>query len=150
MAEESIITPEMRQAIGMELEPVVMEVEKGHLRRFAQAIDDPNPLWQDEGYAQGTRYGSIIAPPTFLCTLRPEGQELPFQNPLRRRLNGGNRWQFFLPVRPGDVITGRSKISDIYEAQGRVGRLLFILRETTYTNQRGELVARHWGTNISY
>ena len=66
MAEESVISEEMKKMIGVEAEPIVLEVEKGHIRRFAQAVGDPNPLWQDKAYASKARYGNIIAPPTFL------------------------------------------------------------------------------------
>ena len=34
--------------------------------KFAEGIGDPNPLWSDEEYARKTRYGSIIAPPSFV------------------------------------------------------------------------------------
>ena len=149
--QDSIITEEMHRAIGAELEPVVLEVEKSHIRRFAQAIDDPNPLWQDEEYARKTRYGGIIAPPTFLCVVRSEAiPKLPFQHSFPRRLNGANRWELFLPVRPGDTITARPRISDIYERPSRLGTMLGLVTETTYANQRGEVVARHWGTTFLY
>ena len=38
-----------RTLIGRESKPVVHEVEKGAIRRFAEALGDPNPLYQDEG-----------------------------------------------------------------------------------------------------
>ena len=63
----SFLTAEMReQAIGTESEPVTVDVEKGAILKFAQAIGDENPLWNDEAAARRTRYGGLIAPPTFL------------------------------------------------------------------------------------
>ena len=41
MAEESLITPELKELLGKELPPERFEVEKGHIRRFAQAVGDP-------------------------------------------------------------------------------------------------------------
>jgi len=41
----------------------VYDVTDKDIRRFAQAIDDPNPLYYDEEYAKKTIYKGIIAPP---------------------------------------------------------------------------------------
>ena len=66
MKQESSKPKALKDAVGWESKPQVIEVEKGRIRRFAQAVQDANPLWQDEEYAKNARYGSIIAPPTFL------------------------------------------------------------------------------------
>ena len=42
-----------------------MEVEKGAIKKYADAVDDHNPLYWDDEYAKNSRYGSIIAPPGF-------------------------------------------------------------------------------------
>ncbi len=55
-------------------------VERGAVRRFAEAIADPSPLYVDEGAAARNRYGRIVALPTFPRTFdygRIEGLELP-------------------------------------------------------------------------
>jgi hypothetical protein len=44
MAEGSKITNEIRSMIGLWSEPVVLEVEKGAIARYADAIDDDNPF----------------------------------------------------------------------------------------------------------
>ena len=49
MTEAKTLSDQDRKALmEMSLPSVVMEVEKGHIRRFAEAIGDPNPLWVDE------------------------------------------------------------------------------------------------------
>ena len=40
------ITDEVKKMIGTETEPVTLDVERGDIRLFAQAIGDPNPLVQ--------------------------------------------------------------------------------------------------------
>lgn len=144
MAEESVITEELRNMVGVEAAPEVFEIEKGHIRRFAEAVGDLNPLWQDEAYARKSRYGSIIAPPMFL---QDEGKnkfadrliEIPL--PLPGFLNGGVEIEFYQPMKPGDIITTRAKLVDLYEKQGKTGKLIFMVVEVTFTNQRGELVS---------
>jgi len=143
MTEESAITEELRNMVGVAAEPEVFEVEKGHIRRFAKAVGDPNPLWQDEAYARKSRYGSIISPPMFL---QDEGKNkfadrlMEIISPLGF-LNGGLDIEFYKPMIPGDMITTQAKLSDLYEKQGKTGKLLFMVIEVTFTNQQGELVS---------
>ena len=50
----------------------------------------------------------------------------------------------------GDVLTGMTKIANIFEREGSMGPMLFILTETTYRNQQGKVVAVMRGTGIQY
>src|SRR6266849_4802341 len=68
--------------------------------------------------------------------------------PLPRLMDGGTEIEFFAPIRAGDTITGRCKITDIYQKDGRSGPLIFVVRESTYTNQRGEVVLIEKGAAI--
>ncbi|MFC1908942.1 MaoC family dehydratase N-terminal domain-containing protein [Chloroflexota bacterium] len=143
MTEESVITEELRNMVGVEAEPEVLNVEKGHIRRFAEAVGDPNPLWQDEAYAGKSRYGSIIGPPMFL---QDEGKNKIADRLMEKIspagfLNGGVEVEFYKPMIPGDIITTRAKLTDLYEKQGKSGKLIFMVIEVTFTNQRGELVS---------
>ena len=147
----SVLTPEMReQAIGTETEPLTMEVEPGAIIKFAQAIGDENPLWNDPAAARKTRYGGLIAPPTFLRNLRLERPELPFDSSFSRVLDGGSDWEYFQPVRPGDRITAVSKIEDITERTGRLGVMIITTTVTTYTNQLDQVVATQTSNGIRY
>ena len=162
---ESMISEEMRAEIGVEGAPRSFVIEAGHIRHFATAIEDANPIYADEAYARNTPYGGVIAPPTFF---RATGYALPGpgsrraaapQGPAARQaggppaggtgLDGGSEWEFFKPVRPGDVITAVSKLVDLQERQGRAGAMIIRRTETVYTNQLGELVAKGWGTSLT-
>ena len=139
-----------RQTIGLETIPVSMEVEKGHIARFAEAIEDANPLYIDEAAARRNRHGGIIAPPTFLRSMRRERLDMPFDSPFKRFLDGGSQWEYFEPVRVGDLITSVNRVTDISERQGRLGTMIFLTTVTTYTNQLDQVVATQTGTMISY
>ena len=76
--------------------------------------------------------------------------ELPFQLPMGRILDGGGEWEYIKPVRPGDVLTVVDKLYDLRVREGRMGKMLFIVTELTWTNQKGEVVARSLGTLINY
>ena len=144
MSEMSSIAEEFVKLIGVEAEPEFWEVEKGHIRRFAQAIGDPNLLWQDEEYASKTRYGGIIAPPFFLID---EGlvkfvDRLVDMCPDKANINGGTEIEFYRPMKLGDTIKTVAKLSEVKERTGKSGIMIFLTVEVTYTNQKGELVAR--------
>ena len=42
------------------------EAAKDAIRHFAEGIGDDNPLWTDPAYAERTRWGTLLAPPSFL------------------------------------------------------------------------------------
>lgn len=141
----AIITDEMKKAaIGIESKPVVIEIEKGMIRKFAEAIGDANPLWQDEPYAKKSRFQGIIAPPgmvhaAMLLGVRPQ---LPFEIPVKRRLDGGGDWEYFLPINAGEKLTVVNRISDIKEREGKESSMVFVTYETDWKNEKGQLVAR--------
>ena len=147
----SVITEEMRSMLGIEVGPQVYEIEKGMIKKFVEAIDDPNPLWQDEEYAKKAGYGGIVCPPTFLMALQLTEQILwakTVKCPLKGFLNGGNEFEYYQPVKLGDIISVTGKLADLQEKEGKAGKLVIIITEQTYTNQRGEVVAKSWNTFI--
>ena len=150
MTQEPVVTQQMREAIGVESEPLTHEVEKGAIIKFAEAIGDPNPLFNDVEAARKTCYGGLIAPPTFLRSLFPGPSRIEVRSPYPAGLDGGSEWEYFEPVRPGDSITVTTKVSDISERQGRLGSMLFVISETRYVNQFGVVVALQRSTIISY
>ena len=147
---ESVITKQMRDAIGVESVPVINDVEKGAIVKFAQAIEDGNPIFNNENIARQTRFGGLIAPPTFLRSMKV-GQAKPTVNsPYTANLDGGSEWEYFEPVRVGDQISVTQYLSDISERRGSLGNMLFMVRETKYKNQFGTIVALQRTIGISY
>ena len=146
MTQDSAITLQMREAIGVESEPAEHDVEKGAIVKFARAIGDPNPAFNDDDEA----HGGMVAPPTFLRSMPSGPPRVQVSSPYGANLDGGSEWEYFEPVRPGDRITVTSQFSDIYERPGRLGNMLFMVRETSYVNQSGRLVAVQRTTGISY
>ena len=45
-------------------------------------------------------------------------------------------------VRAGDVLSCVARVKSVYKKTGRSGPMAFVVREHTFTNQRGETVAR--------
>ena len=137
MSATTPVIDRLKSRIGVRGSPVRAAVEAGHVRRFAEAIGDFNPRWTKE------------APPTFLVALAPVSLHLEEAEEYGKGwLNGGNRFEYFAPVLIGDHITATGRVADVYEKSGSTGNLLFIIFETDYVNQHGDLVARLKGTAI--
>ncbi len=137
MSATASVVDRLRARIGVDGPAVTASVEAGHVKRFAEAIGDPNPRWKAE------------APPTFLVALAPVSLHLAEAEEYGKGwLNGGNRFEHFAPVKIGDRITATGRVADVYEKPGSTGNLLFIVFETDYVNQDGTLVARLRGTAI--
>ncbi|MGH7837974.1 MAG: MaoC family dehydratase N-terminal domain-containing protein [Candidatus Binataceae bacterium] len=144
------VTDEVRKQIGKTAEPRTYEVERGAIRRFAEAIGDANPLFSNEAEARKSRFGGMIAPPTFCRSMMAAFPEIKLEMPGNRGLDGGSDWEYFEPIRPGDRITVQTKIADIRESDGRLGAMVFTTVETSYTNQFGQLCALQRATGIRY
>ena len=145
------LTEEMRrQAIGLESSPATMEVEKGAIIKFAQAIGDDNPLFNDEAAANKSKHGALIAPPTFLRSMSSTRMQLPFDLPFSRLLDGGSDWEYFEPVRAGDRIKAIARITDVSERTGRLGLMVFMITVITYQNHLDQVVATQTNTSIQY
>jgi acyl dehydratase len=128
--------------IGKEFDRYTYTVTKEEVATFATALGETNPLYTDESYAKTTPYGGIIAPPTFCIVFRSNAMLPDLKLSYGKRgFDGGKECQFLAPIRPGDTITGVDRIAQVYEKTGRSGSMIFIVRESELTNQRGETVA---------
>lgn len=143
-----VITPAAEALVGVESPPSFTEVEKHDIQRFATAIawpNKPNPRFYDEEYGKKTRFGGIIAPPSFATSLKWMGPALEKVNPTmgkyRVGMNGGNEYEIYAPIKPGDVLAGRGKLAALKESPREDGGAMLILTfEGNFVNQRGEKV----------
>jgi acyl dehydratase len=129
-----------RAAIGRTSPPLTVDVEKGHIRRFAEAIGDPNPIYVDEAAAQAAGYPRIPAPPTFATALRPNDVREGMGIDMKKVLHGEQEYELRRPLLAGDRLTLVQRVSDVYEKQGRSGAMDFLGLETTATDAAGEIV----------
>jgi acyl dehydratase len=134
MAEALSGIDRLKDKVGVEWEPKVCQIEGEMIRRFTRAIGDPNPLWQD----------GIIAPPTFVLAIGFEQfvDDLMSLTPFGSVLMGGTELEFYQPIRRGDVITATFKISSLRELRGKMGKTAFMTFDSSYKNQKQELVAK--------
>jgi hypothetical protein len=168
-----LINDEMRAAIGTTLSRrVSYPVSRSDIRRWAVAVywpeEPPRRFW-DAAYAEGTRYGGIVAPEEFnpFAWIVAEKDEpkvqienndtervekmLGIRGPgLKFQLNGGLQVEYGVPMRPGDVITAVTSLADYTQREGRLGSMLMTASLDTWTNQNDEVVKQSQMTVIRY
>jgi len=142
MAEGSLISDELKSRVGVAGKPRVYPIERGLVKQFARAIDDPNPLWQDEEYAGKSRYGAIVAPPALVIALG--WSDFQADGPRGKAgLHGGTELECYQPIRAGDTITITNTLVDAQEKDSKkLGKMAVFTYERVYKNQNQELVAR--------
>jgi len=114
--------------IGRESEVILFEVERGAIRKFAEAVQDQTPecLRGD------------IAPPTFPTSFRMTIPGLTFD--LARVLHGAQEYRYERPLRAGDRVHCRVQVADIYRRQGRLGQMTFLILAMEGTDDSGNPV----------
>jgi acyl dehydratase len=130
-----------KSLIGRESEPTVVEVEKGMIRRLAEALGDANPIYTVEAAARAAGYASLVAPPTFPAVLSIHER---FRHSLdlgtRSLLLGEESIEVGRPVVAGDRLTLRSRVADVQERAGTSGATDVLVLETDARGADGELV----------
>ena len=131
-----------RAVVGREVHVGRLEVTAPSIAAYCEALDETNPLYVDETFSrEHGPYGGLIAPPGILQTARlgsPPDPKVEFGT---NSFMAGSRQEYFLPIRPGDVIDAYGQVKEVYEKTGRSGRMVFVVRRTRYMNQHGEDVA---------
>jgi len=131
--------------VGHEFPAFTVDVEKGRLRFFAKAIGETNPIYTDESAAQAAGYPAIPAPPSYMFSIDLDGPELLpiiglLDLDIGRVLHGSQEFEYLGQIYAGDRISQQCKIVDIYDKKG--GALEFVVQESSYTNQNGDLVGK--------
>ena len=125
--------------VGLRSEPVENLVERGAVRRFAEAIADPSPLYADEGVAEGSRYGRLLAPPTFPRTF-DYGSVEGLRVPAAGLIHGEFTISYERPLLVGDEVLCSMQLKDSYDKTGRRGLLGFLVFERAGDDPEGERI----------
>jgi acyl dehydratase len=122
------------------------QVKKEDIDAYIDCTMEENPVFKDEEFAKNTPWGGLIAPPMFITPvvfwIAGTGSGSWIRTP--GAINPGQKIEFYEPIRVGDVIKIRSEAYDKYLKRGK----RYLTYYSEFTNQRGELVAKWWGTLI--
>ena len=133
------------------IDPIV----NNDIRRWAQGMQNPNPLFFDAEYAAESRFEKLVAPQSFaVCTDTSHGAGPAIQGviPGQHMIFGGDEWWFFGPrIEPGDLITHDRMLFDYKVSETKfAGPTMFSRGDTTYINQRGEPICKQRSTSVRY
>jgi acyl dehydratase len=165
------ITETSKACIGKQSDAIESwdEVCKSELRRFSQAIPDPDPIYWDEEYARRTRFETLVAPPLFPVDafkapanlpdrLTEELQkdpnfwggppwdfrlfiDVPLDFSKIRYFNGGQEFEILQLARLGEKIRAQRRLVDIWEKESKnYSRIVIREDATTYKNSKDEVI----------
>ena len=152
----SLIPEETMNRVGELLaDPVSVVIDRREAQRYALAVGDANPVYFDEAAAVAAGHRTIIAPPTFVThaivppraneQLRDDGlwrDGAGVRLEVKRMMFGGEEWDFLEPACVGDTITAETRLADLDQKDGSKGPFVRVVRETTFSNQDGAVIAR--------
>ena len=137
---------DLRKRIGVKitdtLEPWNYEATRDAIRHYAHGIGDDNPLWCDPEYAAKTRYGTIVALPSFMFTTSRIISGYCGGLSGVHAMWAGADWTWHKPVLRNDVISTDAWLKDLVEHQTKfAGRSFQQIYHVDFFNQHGDKVA---------
>jgi len=129
--------------IGKTYPSSTYEVGKEKIKEYAKAIKNPDPHYVDDDFAKKTKYGTIIAPPTFAVVfgaylIEPVFTDKELNLNMAMLVHGEQELEFLEVVKAGDSVTTSAKIVDIKNKE----KLDVISVEIKSKNQHGNDVCR--------
>ncbi len=122
---------------GTVFDSIEVEARGEDMLEFALACGETDPRYVDPAHPD------FQAPVNF--TAKYHGARmLPTDFPkfdLRRMIDAGKAVEWKVPLRPGETLTAKSSLYDIYEKTGRSGIMLFLVHRMEFTTARDELVS---------
>jgi len=154
---EFVVTDKLKKWIGYSDPPVIYKVEEGAIQRYARAVGDSNPLYNDLEYASRSKYGRIIAPPGFVGW--PVANDFEVEKLIYNliadgappeNVDGGIEYDFLCLIGAGDILTAVIKLIDIVGRETKLGPTMVTTYEITYINQRGAMALIARGTFLNF
>jgi len=121
---------------GWEFDSVDFEITAKPMVEFAAACGET------AGHFTDPDDPDFRAVPTY--TSRFHGSRaMPERFPIKSHqgFDAGKSVEVLNPLRPGDTLTAKSEIHDIYEKTGRSGGMLFVVHRMRFSNQKGEPIS---------
>jgi len=119
------------------------------IRNFSNGIGDVNPLYRDPDYAAKTKFGSLVAHPSWVASVYPHWvlQGMPGIH----ADHSASDWEFLRPIYVNDKITPKNYFVG-YDVKSSkfAGKTAFEYQRFEYWNQRGELVSRGYNMLVRY
>jgi len=133
-----------RELIGREGKPSTAEVVAEEVAAFARAIGDLNPLYVDAAAAAKSRFGAVLAPPTFPIRMGAAAGDpdlfLALDLNFASLLHAEQEFEWLRPLVAGEKVTITGRVGDMWEKQGKSGTLDFVVLEQIARDGKGDTV----------
>jgi hypothetical protein len=144
------VTIDHDRAVGVELEPITVIVERGRLAFFARATGQADPIYSDVDAAVAAGHPDLPVPPTFFFSLElaapdPFGYLRDLGVDLRRVLHGEQGFTYHALAYAGDTLVLNPRIVDAFSKKG--GALDFLVKQSSVIRS-GEPVAEAVSTIV--
>lgn len=132
-----------KNAVGRSSPPTLNEVEKGAIRKFAEAIGDFNPVYYDDEYARAAGYPTVVAPPTFPASFHSAADLRELLGvAIKSLLHAEQTFEYERPIFAGDRIYVATRVAEVLERTGPTGKMDVAVIEDEGRDEEGNLVFR--------
>lgn len=137
---------DLRRRIGVKientLEPWCHEATRDNIRHYAHGIGDDNPLWCDPAYAAATRFGDVIAPPSFLFACSRIISGYVGGLPGVHAMWAGADWTWHRELRRNEAVSTEAWLKDLVEHDTRFsGRSVQQIYHVDFFGESGDRIA---------
>lgn len=146
-----LITSELRAQIGLSPAPRTELVTRRDIRKYAVATGQRMRKYLDGNEAPPLFHLALFWDVVEQERLSPDGVALDNwlpEFPLKRAMAGKLELEYYQPILPGQTLTARRTLSDMYEKQGSSGPLIFYEVRTDVTDASGAAVLTERATRI--
>lgn len=148
----SLLTPELLDNIGRQAPPKTELVTRRDIRKYAVATGQRLKKYLDGEEAPPMFHIALFWPVVEVEELLPDGvfiDALVPDFPLKRAMAGGVKLEFHRKIRPGDELTAKRTLTDMFEKQGSSGPLIFYVIVTEIEDAQGRPVLTETNTRIN-
>jgi acyl dehydratase len=114
---------DLSKRIGVKIEntvePWCYEATRDNIRHYAHGIGDDNPLWCDPDYARGTKFGDVIALPSFLFSTSRIISGYVGGLPGVHAMWSGSDWTWMRPITRNTELRTEAYLKDLIEHDTR-------------------------------
>ena len=147
------------EVVGRSTGKSVLVTERGPVTRFAEAVTETSPIYKRRDAAPAAGFDDIPVPPTWFFSAAghwgafPEDQPadaVPDKNPTMEIigqlmakggmvLHGEQEFTYHKPVTVGMTVRSEGEVVDLYEKPTGERTMTFLVTETKYFDEAGEL-----------
>ena len=121
--------------LNRDFDEKVFDIKAGVTMEYARLCGETAERFLNQDHPE------FQAPPTYIASLSG-GRALPRDFPrFGIGMDADKGVECFKPVRPGQKLTGKTHLHDVYTKTGRSGRMIFVVTRIEFFDAQGEHVA---------